>query len=104
MSFSAFQTASGTLRKIDTDNFGDPVVLAEYPVDLDPVFGFKRGFNREGEQITGKSTTLDGLPQLDLSHLKWELDYKGNTYKVEDLVPFPKIGSNEPEHYEVLLT
>jgi len=104
MSFSPFQTATGTLRKVGTDNLGNKTNLETYTVNLDPVFGFKRGFDRDGEHITGKTTVLDGLPELDLSHNKWELDYNDNTYLVNDLVPFPAIGSNEPEFYEVILT
>ena len=104
MAFSVFQTATGTLRKVSTDNFGNKTNVASYTVNVDPVFGFKRGFDRDGEQVTGKTTVLDGLPELDLSHNQWELDYKNNTYLVNDLVPFPAIGSNEPEHYEVMLT
>lgn len=104
MSYDEFQTDTGTLRKIVTDNFGDPSVDASYSCRVDPVFGFKRGFNREGEQITGKTTVLDDLPTLDLSHRKWRLDYNGNEYNVEDLTPVPEIGSNVPNHYEVMLS
>lgn len=103
MSFNIFQTDVGVLRKVGVDNFGNKTNLAVYDCMVDPVFGFKRGFSRDGEQITGKSTVIDGVPELDLSHRQWELDFKGNTYRVHDFVPYPRIGSNEPEHYEVML-
>ena len=103
MAFSKFQTAEGTLRKVGTDNFGNTTNLETYPCGVDPVFGFKRGFDKDGETISGKTTILDGLPELDLSHKQWELDYNGNSYNIEDLVPFPPIGSNEPSHYEIMI-
>ena len=103
MAFDIFQSDTGVLRKIGSDEFGTETDLESYDCMVDPVFGFKRSFDRDGEQIQGKTTVLDGLPELDLSHRKWRLDYKGNTYRVEDFVPFPAIGSNKPNHYEVLL-
>ena len=104
MEFNVFQTATGTLRKVSTDNFGNKTNVETYTVNVDPAFGFKHGFDRDGQRITGKSTVLDGLPEIDISHRQWELDYNGNTYRIEDLVPYPAIGSNKPQHYEVMLT
>lgn len=103
MIYDAFQTATGTLQQIDTDEFGDEVVVNSFPCQVDPVFGFRRGFNEQNEQITGRTTILDGLPEIDLSHRRGKLQYEGNEYQIEDLTPFPSIGSNVPDHYEVML-
>lgn len=103
MSFSQFQTAEGTLRKVGTDNFGDTTTIETYECRIDPTLGKEVRFDNEGEQVRGRQTVLDGLPELDQTHDRWELDFRGKTYHVEKLTGFPAIGRRESEHYEVTL-
>jgi hypothetical protein len=106
MEFNAFQTESGTLKKIGTDFGGDETVISSHNVSVDPVFGFKRITTRENEEITGLRTIITS-PTLendyDLSHRNWKLEYKGTDYQIEQPVPFYTIGTNNLEHIEVIL-
>lgn len=103
MRFSAFQTETATLRKVGIDNFGDTTDLETYECRIDPTLGKSVTFDKDGEQVRGRETVLDDLPELDLNHDRWELDFRGRKYNVEELTPMPKIGETKPQHYEVLL-
>ena len=103
MSFAIFQTESATLQKIGTDKFGNRTILESYNCRIDPTLGKEIRFDKDGEQVRGRDTVLDGLPELDQTHDRWELDFRGRTYNVERLTGYPAIGSNKPDHYEVLL-
>lgn len=103
LSYGKYQTGTGVLRQIGTGPGGDEFDIDTFACRVDPVFGFKTAFTQNNEQITGKTTILDGLPEIDLSHRRWKLDYNGNSYVVADLVPFPLPGTNVPSHYEVML-
>lgn len=106
MAFNIFQTATGTLKKITTDYAGDETVSASYSVSLDPVFGYKRVYTDDNEEITGMSTiiTSDSLEDdFDLTHRNWKIEYNGKDYQIESPVPFYTRGTNNLEHVEVIL-
>ena len=103
MSFSVFQTESATLRKVGTDAYGDVSTIESYPCSIDPTLGKEVRFDSEGEQVRGRETVLDDLPEIDLNHDRYEVDFRGRTYIVERLTGFPAIGGTKPQHYEVLL-
>ena len=103
MAFDIFQTESATLRKVGVDNFGNVTNLESYSCRIDPTLGKEVRFDKDGEQVRGRDTVLDGLPELDQTHDRWELDFRGRKYNVERLTGMPAIGSNKPQHYEVLL-
>lgn len=105
MAFSVFQTETATLKKITLDGFGDPSSVS-YTVEVDPVFGNKRTYTNEGEEITGHSTLITSptlQTDFDLNHNRWNLLYKGREYNVERYVPFYTIGTNNLEHIELVL-
>lgn len=105
MAFNVFQTESGTLKKITTDDFGDESSV-NYTVKIDPVFGNKRAYTNQGEEISGHSTIITSptLQQdFDLTHKRWDLEYKGKTYTIERYTPYYAIGSNKLEHIELVL-
>lgn len=108
MRFSDFQSETATLKKMDTDGFGDPVELDSFEVEIDPDFGIERFNNDEGEEITGRKTTItsDTLQDdFDPSHYNWDLNYKGKTYHIEQFFPRHDLsGNNNLEFVEVILT
>lgn len=103
MSFTAFQTTTATMKKIETDGFGDESETLTFSVDIDPVLGKKRVFTRDQEEITGLSTVISPHDSIDLTHENWRLEYNGRDYQVEQMVPFCTIGTNTLEHIEVVL-
>lgn len=103
MEFKAFQTATATMKKIEKDGFGDETVTDSFSVDIDPVFGWKRGYDTDGEQVTGKTTIISAHDSIDVAHTNWKLEYNGSTYTISDMVPFYSIGGNVLEHVEVML-
>lgn len=106
--FSRFQSATGTLKKIDNDAYGDETVTASYAVFVDPDFSNKRVFTEENEEITGQSTiiTSDTLADdFDVTHKKWKLEFKSYEYQVRQFTPrYDLNGNNILEHLEVTLT
>lgn len=103
MGFRIFQTATATLKEKEVNNFGDDVVVNSFTVDIDPVLGYKRGFNNQGEEITGVSTIITATDEIDVTKRNYTLEYLGREYRVEQIIPFYSIGSNVLEHVEVLL-
>jgi len=103
MAFDQFQTATAMLKRIDTDGFGDEAVTDSFEVQIDPVFGWKRAFDDQGEQYTGKTTVISGNDRIDPSHTRWRLEYNDREYQVSDMMPFYSIGGNLLEHVEVVL-
>lgn len=103
MPFNAFQSATATMKKIDKDGYGDETETASFSVDIDPVFGWKRGYNTDGEQVTGKTTIISAHDSIDVAHTNWKLEYNGKEYIIKDMVPFYSIGGNVLEHVEVML-
>lgn len=103
MSFAVFQTESATLRRVDVDKFGNTETIETFDCNIDPTLGKEVSFDKDGNQVRGRKAVIDGLPVLDQTHDRWELDFRGRTYNVEHLTGFPAIGSNKPQHYEVML-
>ena len=103
MAFDIFQTASATLKEKEVNNFGDDVVVKSFTVQIDPVLGYKRGFNNQGEEIGGISTIITATSDIDITKRNYTLEYAGREYRVEQMVPFYSIGSSVLEHVEVLL-
>lgn len=102
MAFSIFQTASAIWIEVETNVSGDDVQVSSQTVEVDPTFGVQRGFNVEGEEITGISTIVTGLSNIDETK-RYKLTYNNQTYNVEQITPFYSIGGNVLEHIEVLL-
>ena len=107
MSFDRFQTDQATLQKIDTNYAGDESVLAEYDVNIDPSFGWKRIYTDENEEITGRSTiiTSDTLDSdWDESHEEWNISYRNEDWQIREANLMHDIGTNNLSHIEVVLT
>ena len=106
MTFTDFQSESATVRKIGTDRYGDESTLDTFTVEIDPVFGFKRVFSKENEEITGRSTIITATnlqSKFDLTHTNWKLDYNGRTHNIEQVTPFYTIGTTRLEFLELVL-
>lgn len=106
MAFSVFQTATGTLKKMTTDAYGDESVDSTLSVNVDPVFGFKRVYSDEDEEITGQSTiiTADSLESFfEQTHRNWVLSFNSKDFQVEKATPFYTIGTDNLEHIELVL-
>lgn len=101
--FAIFQTESATMYKITVDGAGDETRGAGFSIEIDPDISWKRTFTRENEEINGGHTVISPNSNIDKSHRKWEIDFDGNTYQVEDLDPKHDIGTNNISHYEVVL-
>jgi hypothetical protein len=99
--FSAFMTATGTMNKITTNAKMDRIVSESIQVKVDPVFGNKFWFDGRGEKTSGQTTVIEG--NVDASHRNWELVYQNTTYQVADIKAVPGIGSNDPQHFELVL-
>lgn len=103
MGFNAFQTATATLKKITKDGFGDETVASSFTVEIDPVLGKRRVYTMENEEITGRTTIISPHDSIDVSHDRWDLEYDGRNYQIEQLTPFYTIGTNTLEHVEAVL-
>ena len=103
MGFSAFQSETGTLKKITRDGFGDVTISQSFQVKIDPVFGWKRTFDREGKVFTGLSTIITPNTNFDVDYADWVLTYKGKDYQIEELKPFYSIGGNVLTHIEAVM-
>jgi hypothetical protein len=103
MVYKIFQTATATLKEMSVDNFGNNTVVKSFAVEIDPVLGYKKGFNAQGEEITGVSTIITATDDIDVTKRTYHLDYLGRTYRVEQMIPYYSIGANILEHVEVLL-
>lgn len=103
MAFNVFQTATATLKRTERDKFGDESVVESFVVDIDPVLGYKRVFSDNGEVITGRTTIITPTENVDVSKRVYVLEYLGNTYQVESMIPYYSIGGNVLQHIEVIL-
>lgn len=101
MNFSIFQTETGVMNKMIDGGYGE-AVESSVNVTVDPVFGARRIYTNENEEITGMSTIIEG--DIDHTHKKWVFVFKGRDYVVRQIVPVPSVGSNEPNHYEIIVT
>lgn len=108
MSFSAFQTDTGTLKKMGTDGFNKPTELDAIFVNVDPQLGYKRINTAQNEEITGRTTIIDtnddSLHEFwDESHDNYILNFRGKDWQIEQADPFQAIGSNKIQHIEISL-
>lgn len=101
--FTQFQTATATMKKITKNGFGDETVSLSFTVEIDPVLGKRRVYTKENEEITGRTTIITPHDSIDVSHERWDLEYDGRDYQIEQLTPFYTIGTNELEHVECVL-
>lgn len=110
MKFSDFQTESGTLKKMETDGFGDLTVADSLAVQVDPDFGWEQVFTDQQEQVTGRTTVVTSEDPADLrgfwdeTHRDWVLTYKAKDWKVEEGTPRHNIGGNQLQHLELVMT
>lgn len=109
MKFSKFQTATGSLKKIEVDGHGDPGVFASLSVAVDPTLTVKRGFDDEGEIIDAKSTVISTDPASNLqsfwdaSYSKYGLEFNGKEWQIADMTPYYTTGTTTLEFIEVVL-
>ena len=101
--FDIFQTETGTLQKKGSSASGDETVISSQSVNVDPVFGWKNMYDSQGNIFRGASTILSDVADVDVSHLRYDLVYKGRTYQVEQMLPVYSIGGNVLEHLEVIV-
>lgn len=103
MAFEVFNTTTATMKKITTDGYGDQTVASSFTVEIDPVLGKKNRFDDEGEIYTGLQTIITAHDSIDVTHDKWQLEYNGRNYQIEEMLPMYSIGGNVLEHVEVVL-
>jgi hypothetical protein len=103
MEFKLFQTTTATMKRNEQDGFGDESAVQTFTVNIDPVLGKKRIFNNENEEITGMTTIVSPHDSIDVTFDNYTLDYNGRQYRVEQIVPFYKIGTNKLSHFEIVL-
>lgn len=98
-----FQTATATMKKITTDGYGDETVASSFTVSIDPVLGKKVTHDRDGQVFTGLTTLVTDIDSFDITHDRWNLNYNGREYQIQEVVPFYSIGGNVLEHLELVL-
>lgn len=103
MVYDIFQTATATLQKKGSTASGDETVISSQSVSVDPLLGWKNMYDSQGNIFRGASTILSDVADVDVSHLRYDLVYKGRTYQVEQMSPIYSIGGNVLEHLEVVL-
>lgn len=101
MVYNIFQTETATLQKIGVNNFGNETVLSTQTVKIDPVFGWKQMYNKDGQQFQGLKSIISDV-DFDIEHDVWRLTYKGRNYRVEEMLPMYSIGGNVLEHIEIV--